>query len=68
MLYYKLKSKGRGFKLIGKVSRMKKGDDYLYLTQEEIDKLNPDAVEGYEPVKNDGLSAKARLYQNLNKR
>ena len=67
-MYYKLKSSGKGFKLISQVKRMGKPDDgYLYLTQEEIDRLSPDAIEGYvvpKPVRN----TKYEMYQNLNKR
>lgn len=48
-MYYKLKSIGKGFKLIGKVRRIGLPDDgYLYFTQEEMDKFSPDAIDGYD--------------------
>lgn len=51
-MYYKLKSSNKGFKLVGKVNKMGKSNDgFLYLTQEEIDQLSPDAIEGYKVPK-----------------
>lgn len=51
-MYYKLKSSDKGFKLVGTCNRIgKQGDGFLYLTQEEIDQLSPDAVEGYKVPK-----------------
>lgn len=49
-MYYKLKPiNGKGFKLVGTTKRIgKPNDGFLYLTQEEIDVLSPDAIEGYE--------------------
>lgn len=66
-MYYKLKSAGKGFKLIGQVKRMgKPNDGYLYLTQEEIDLFSPDAIEGYE-VPRKPINTTLELYRNLNK-
>ena len=66
-MYYKLKSSGKGFKLISQVKRMgRDGDGYLYLTQEEIDRLSPDAIEGYK-VPRPEKDIKQELYYNLNK-
>jgi hypothetical protein len=67
-MYYKLKSSGKGFKLMGQVKRIGKANDgYLYLTQEEIDMLSPDAVEGYK-VPRDAINIQDELYRNLNKK
>lgn len=66
-MYYKLKSSNKGFKLISKVKRMgKPNDGFLYLTQEEIDRLSPDAIEGYKVPKPEKDIA-YELYFNLNK-
>lgn len=63
-MYYKLKSSGKGFKLIGTCKRIgKQGDGYLYLTQEEIDRLSPDAIEGYKVPREQSKS----VYYYLNK-
>ena len=67
-MYYKLKSSGKGFKLIGTVKRMgKPNDGYLYLTQDEIDLFSPDAIEGYEGPKKPPRNTTLELYRNLNK-
>lgn len=66
-MYYKLKSSGKGFKLVSQVKRMgKSGDGYLYLTQDEMDKLSPDAIEGYK-VPEPERDIAYELYLNLNK-
>lgn len=66
-MYYKLKSSGRGFILISRVKRMgKPNDGYLYLTQDEMDMLSPDAVQGYK-VPKERIDLKYELYKNLNK-
>lgn len=47
-MYYKLKSIKEGFQVVGTVKRMgKPNDGFLYLTEEEIDRLSPDALKGY---------------------
>lgn len=64
-MYYKLKSSNKGFKLIGTCKRIgKQGDGYLYLTQEEIDKLSPDAIEGYEVPKEEKKPKSVYYYLN----
>lgn len=67
MMYYKLKSIKEGFELVGTTKRIGKSTDgFLYLTQDEIDKLNPDSIKGYVKPKKP-IDVKYELYQNLNK-
>lgn len=50
MFYYKLKSTKKGFEVIGTAKRIGKDkNEFLYLTKDEIDRLSPDALIGYEP-------------------
>lgn len=66
-MYYKLKVTKKGFKFISKVERIGRDNnkDYLYLTQDEIDLLSPDAIDGYTVTQN--LNSRDLLYENLNK-
>lgn len=66
-MYYKLKITKTGFKLVDRVNRIGRDNnkEYLYLTQEEMDLLSPDAVEGYKVPSN--VNSKDLLYRNLNK-
>lgn len=66
-MYYKLKSVNQGFKLMGTVKRMGKSTDgFLYLNQEEIDRLSPDAIEGYK-VPEEKTEPSKDIYYYLNK-
>ena len=72
IMFYKLKSSGKGFRLIEIVDKKGSSDDgFLYLTQDEIDLLNPKAIKGYFPV-NKQLYNKTKteyeMYHNLNKK
>lgn len=54
MFYYKLKSSKKGFEVVGTAKRIGKDrNEFLYLTQDEIDKLSPDALIGYTPAEDD---------------
>lgn len=66
-MYYKLKVTKKGFKFVSKVERIGRDNnkEYLYLTQDEIDLLSPDAIDGYTAPQN--LNSRDLLYENLNK-
>lgn len=46
-MYYKIKVNKSNLQVISKVRRIA-NDGYLYLTQEEIDQISPDALIGYD--------------------
>lgn len=52
-MFYKIKVNKNNLEVISKVKRAKIDDGFLYLTQDEIEQLNPDAVIGYHPNEND---------------
>lgn len=65
-MYYKLKSVGKGFRLLGTVDKKNFDDGFLYLTQDELDLLKPETIEGYTPIKSE-VNTTLELYRNLNK-
>lgn len=52
-MFYKIKVNKNNLEVISKVKRAKGNDGFLYLTQEEIDRISPDAIVGYKPAEDD---------------
>lgn len=52
-MFYKVKVNKNNIQVISKVKRAGKDGEFLYLTQEEIDRINPDALVGYHPNEKD---------------
>lgn len=47
-MFYKIKVLKNKIQVISKVKRAGKEGEFLYLTKDEMDKLNPKIVEGYQ--------------------
>lgn len=54
-MYYKIKVNKNNLEVISQVKRIH-NDEFLYLTQEEIDRISPDALIGYKPNENEIIS------------
>lgn len=53
-MYYKVKITKKSIEVLGTVKRQgKQTGSIYYFTQDEIDKINPDALIGYVPAKNE---------------
>ena len=52
-MFYKVKVNKNNIQVISKVKRAGKDGEFLYLTQEEIERINPDALVGYHPNEKD---------------
>lgn len=52
-MYYKVKVNQNNIQVISTVKRAGKDGEFLYLTQDEIDMLSPDALVGYKPSETD---------------
>lgn len=49
-MYYKIKVNKENLEIVSKVKRARLNDGFLYCTQDEIEKLNPEAIKNYELV------------------
>ena len=47
-MFYKIKVLKDKIQVISKVERAGKDGEFLYITQDEMDRLNPKIVEGYQ--------------------
>lgn len=53
-MYYKIKVNRNNLEIIDLVKRQKKDDGFLYLTKDEFNKLNPEAISNYKSFNQEG--------------
>ena len=54
-MYYKIKVNRNNLEIIDVVKRQKKDDGFLYLTKDEFNKLNPEAISNYKSFNLEGV-------------
>lgn len=53
-MYYKIKVNRNNLEIIDLVKRQKKDDGFLYLTKDEFNQLNPEAILNYKSFNQEG--------------
>lgn len=55
LMYYKIKVNKNNLEVVSQVEKIR-NDEFLYLTQDEIDRISPDALIGYNSNENEIIS------------
>ena len=59
-MYYKIKVNRNNLEIIDLVKRQKKDDGFLYLTKDEFNKLNPEAISNYKSFNQEGVKVEKK--------
>lgn len=59
-MYYKIKVNRNNLEIIDLVKRQKKDDGFLYLTKDEFNKLNPEAISNYKSFNQEGAKVEKK--------